>query len=102
MMTEEEQKAAIKALRAHHRDGTGAAWSLDPARPVAVHGECYEYEFVNPNGAIGFILPTNGIPRRVTDAASLARVLSVARGWDTVHAERRSVAAVAAIKRKVR
>jgi hypothetical protein len=92
MMTEEDQKIAIEVLKEHHKDGTGAAWSLDPARPVAIHGACYEYEFVNPNGLVGFILDADGIPRPVTDAVSLARVLAVAQAWGTVHAERRRVA----------
>jgi hypothetical protein len=100
MMTEEDQKTAIEALREHHKDGTAAAWSLDPARPVAIHGECYEYEFVSPNGLAGFILDADSIPRPVTDAVSLARVLAVAQAWGTVHAERRRVAEIEGRKRK--
>lgn len=92
-MTEEERKAAIEVLSEHHENGTAAAWSLDPARPVKKHGAaCYEYEFVSPNGLAGFILDADGIPRPVTGASSRDRVLSVARGWETVHAERRRVA----------
>jgi len=99
-MTEEEQRAAIEVLRAHHKDGTGAAWSLDRARPVAVHGGCYEYKFIKPNGVMGFILDRNRTPRPVTDASSLARVLSVVQAWDVVHAERRRLAEIEARKRK--
>jgi hypothetical protein len=99
---EQEQQDAIRALREHHKDGTGAAWSLDPAKPVAIHGACVEYEFVNPNGLAGFILDADGIPRPVTDAVSLARALTVARGWDYVQTERRRVAEKPRRRRKVK
>jgi hypothetical protein len=45
-------------------------------------------------------LDADSIPRPVTDAVSLARVLAVAQAWGTVHAERRRVAEIEGRKRK--